>query len=165
MPARDPRLRTYRIALYALYGAFCAGLFFLLLHAIGGMGRGDLYGHVPAAVPQASSTACLDDVDRLYAQLSARAVQPAPGGLEGGALGREWDLWTRRWEEEVARVSARCKLEGDRDPARQQLAAAVEGLEELRRDLSRSGESASAEARQVKDALAQARKLLGLKPR
>ena len=33
------------------------------------------------------------------------------------------------------------------------------------RDLSRSGESASAEARQVKDALAQARKLLGLKPR
>jgi hypothetical protein len=102
-------------------------------------------------------------VDRLYAQLSARAVQPAPGGLEGGALGREWDLWTRRWEEEVARVSARCKLEGDPDPARRQLAAAVEGLEELRRDLSRSGASASAEARQVKDALAQARKLLGLK--
>ena len=36
--------------------------------------------------------------------------------------------------------------------------------EDLRRDLSRSGESASADARQVKDALVQARKLLGLRP-
>ena len=161
MLARDPTLRTYRIALYALYGVVCAALFFLLVRSV----ASDLYGHAPPAVPQVSATACLDDVDRLYAQLSARAVQPAPGGLEGGALAREWDLWTRRWEEEVARVSARCKLEGDADPARRQLADAVEGLEELRRDLSRSGESASAEARQVKDALARARKLLGLKPR
>ena len=161
MPARDPTLRTYRIALYALFGVFCAALFFLLVRSV----ASDLYGHAPPAVPQASATACLEDVDRLYAQLSARAVQPAPGGLEGGSLAREWDLWTRRWEEEVARVGARCKLDDDPDPALRQLAAALEGLEELRRDLSRSGESASAEARQVKDALAQARNLLGLKAR
>jgi len=145
----------------AILGAFCAGLFFLLVRSV----ASDLYGHAPPAVPRASATACLEDVDRLYAQLSARAVQPAPGGLEGGALAREWDAWTRRWEEEVALGSARCRRDGDDSgPARRQLASAVEGLEELRRDLSRSGEGASAEARQVKDALAQARKLLGLKP-
>jgi hypothetical protein len=161
VPPRDPTLRTYRIALYALYGLFCSALFFLLVRSV----ASDLYGHAPAAVPQASATACLDDVDRLYAQLSVRAVQPAPGGLEGGALAREWDLWTRRWEEEVARVSSRCELDHARDPARQQLAAAVDALEELRRDLSRSGESAADEARRVKDALAQARTLLGLKVR
>ena len=136
-------------------------LFVQLLRSV----ASDIYGHPPPALPQASATACLEDVDRLYAQLSARAVQPAPGGLEGGSLAREWDLWTRRWEDEVARVSARCKLDEGGDPALRQLAAAVDGLEELRRDLSRSGESASAEARQVKDSLAQARKLLGLKPR
>ena len=161
MPARDPAFRTYRIALYCVFGAFCAVLFYLLVRSV----ASDLYGHSPPAVPRASATACLDDVDRLYAQLSARAVQPAPGGLEGGALAREWDLWTRRWEEEVAKVGARCKLDEDGDPALRHLAAAVDGLEELRRDLSRSGESASEEARQVKDSLAQARKLLGLKPR
>ena len=161
MPARDPTLRPYRIALYALYGGVCALIFFLLVRSV----ASDLYGHAPPAAPRASATGCLEDVDRLYAQLSARAVQPAPGGLEGGALAREWDQWTRRWEDEVARVSASCNFDENGDPARRQLAAAVEGLEELRRDLSRSGESAAAEARQVKEALAQARKLLGLKTR
>jgi hypothetical protein len=155
--ARDPTLRNYRIALYVAFGFFCAVLFFLLVRSV----ASDLYGHAPPSVPRASAAACLEDVDRLYAQLSARAVQPAPGGLEGGSLAREWDLWTRRWEDEVARVGARCKLDDDPDPALRQLAAALDGLEELRRNLSRSGESASAEARQVKDALAQARKLLG----
>jgi hypothetical protein len=161
VPARDPTLRPYRVGLYVVYGLFCAVLFVQLLRSV----ASDLYGHAPPAAPQASATACLEDVDRLYAQLSARAVQPAPGGLESGALAREWDLWTRRWEEEVARVSSRCELDHARDPARQQLAAAVDALEELRRDLSRSGESAADEARRVKDALAQARTLLGLKVR
>ncbi len=159
MPPRDPSLRPYRIALYVVYGAFCTLLFALILRSA----ISDLYGHAPPPAPQASATACLEDVDRLYAQLAARAVQPAPGGLEGGALSREWDLWIRRWEHDVARVSERCQLGESRDPARRQLALAVEGLEELRRDLSRSGDSVAAEARQVKDALAQARKLLGLR--
>ena len=161
MPPRDPTLRSYRVALYIVYGAFCAVLFVQLLRSV----ASDLYGHAEPAAPQASPTACLEDVDRLYAQLSARAVQPAPGGLEGGALGREWDQWTRRWEQEVARVSSRCELDDARDPARQKLARAVDALEELRRDLSRSGESAADEARKAKDAIAEARALLGLKPR
>ncbi|HWE24943.1 MAG TPA: hypothetical protein VG496_13475 [Myxococcales bacterium] len=161
MPARDPTLRSYRVTLYVVYGAFCAVLFVQLLRSV----ASDIYGHPPPALPQASATACLEDVDRLYAQLAARAVQPAPGGLEGGALAREWDLWTRRWESDVAQVSSRCELDDPKDPARQQLATAVDALEELRRDLALSGESTSSQARQVKDALAQARQILGLKPR
>src|SRR5437867_11557143 len=129
--------------MYCAYGAVCSVLFLQLIRSV----VGDLYGHRREATAQQNPPACLDDVERLYAQLSARAVQPAPGGLEGGSLAREWDLWTRRWEDEVARVSARCKLDEGGDPALRQLAAAVDGLEELRRDLSRSGESASAEAR------------------
>jgi hypothetical protein len=161
VPARDPTLRPYRVALYVVFGAFCAVLFLQLLRSV----ASDIYGHPPPAAPQASATACLEDVDRLYAELAARAIQPAPGGLEGGSLAREWDLWTRRWEAEVARVSSLCELDNARDPARRQLATAVDALEELRRDLALSGESTAGQARQVKEALTAARQLLGLKPR
>ena len=58
-----------------------------------------------------------------------------------------------------------CELDNARDPARRQLATAVDALEELRRDLALSGESTAGQARQVKEALTEARQLLGLKPR
>jgi hypothetical protein len=161
MPARDPTLRPYRVALYIAYGVFCAVLFAQLLRSV----ASDIYGHPPPAMPQASATACLEDVDRLYAQLAARAVQPAPGGLEAGALAREWDQWTRRWEADVAIVSSRCELGDPKDDPHRLLATAVDALEDLRRDLALSGESTASQARQVKDALAQARQLLDLKPR
>jgi hypothetical protein len=153
MPDRDPAFRWYRIAVYAAYGLVALVLFVQLLRSV----ASDLYGRRQPAEPAQTTLACLEDVDRLYAQLSARAVQPAPGGLEGGALSREWDAWTRRWEDDVARVRDRCSLDGAREPARRHLGRAVSGLEELRRELSRSGEDAANEARGVKDALAAAR--------
>ena len=153
---RDPALKPYRIALYCAYGAFCGVLFAQIIRSV----VGDLYGHRPAETAQQSATACLDDVERLYAQISARAVQPAPGGLEGGALAREWDAWTRRWEDEMYTVSQRCSLGSKDDPASRALADALDGIEELRRRLARSGAEASEEARRVKDALAQARREL-----
>ncbi len=158
---RDPALKPYRIAVYAVYGIVCGVLFVQLLRSV----MGDLYGRrsSPQQPPQLSATACLEDVQRLYDQLSARAVQPAPGGLESEALAREWDQWSRRWEDEVASVSARCELDSPADRARQSLADALDGIEDLRRRLSRSGEDASEDARRVKDSLADARKQLGLK--
>ena len=156
---RDPALKPYRIAMYCAYGAVCAVLFVQLIRSV----VGDLYGHRREATAQQNPTACLDDVERLYAQISARAVQPAPGGLEGGALAREWDAWSRRWEDEVDAVSSRCKLDSPADAASRSLSDALDGIEDLRRRLSRSGEDASADARRVKDSLADARRQLGLK--
>jgi hypothetical protein len=124
---------------------------------------GDLYGRRAPEVAQQTPTACLEEMERLYGELSARAVQPAPLGLESGALSREWDTWSRRWESEVDRVSLQCRLDSNTDPASSALSDALDSIEELRRRLSRSGEEASEEARQVKESLAQARKLLGLK--
>jgi len=161
VPARDPTLRPYRVALYAVYGAFCAVLFVQLLRSV----ASDIYGHPPPALPQASATACLEDVDRLYAQLAARAVQPAPGGLEGGALAREWDLWTRRWEADVALLRTRCELGQPEAAAYQLLATAVDALAALRRDLGLNRGSTAGRARLVKEALTQARQILALKPR
>jgi len=150
---RDPALKPYRIALYCIYGAACAALFVQLVRSV----VGDLYGRRLDAATQQSPTACLEDVERLYGQISARAVQPAPGGLEGGALAREWDAWSRRWQDEVDRVSQRCRLGSGSEPGSRALADALDGIEELRRRLERSGADAAEEARRVKDALAQAR--------
>jgi hypothetical protein len=153
---RDPALKPYRIAMYCAYGAFCAFLFFQLVRSV----VGDLYGRRPAATAQQNATACLDDVERLYAQISARAVQPAPGGLEGGALAREWDAWSRRWEDELDLVSNRCRPGSGSDAALRALSEALDSIEELRRRLFRSGADAAEEARRVKEALAQARRQL-----
>ncbi|HTO97228.1 MAG TPA: hypothetical protein VMK66_09330 [Myxococcales bacterium] len=152
---RDPALRPYRVSLYVAFGVVCAVLFAQLLRSV----MGDLYGRRPDSAPVQGPTACLEDVERLYAQISARAVQPAPGGLEGGALAREWDAWTRRWEDEMDRVSQRCSS-GAGGEASQALAEALDGIEELRRRLSRSGEETAEEARRVKEALARARREL-----
>ncbi|GAC1341772.1 MAG: hypothetical protein NVSMB23_13770 [Myxococcales bacterium] len=158
MPARPPELRKYRLAVYGAYGLVCALLFYALLRSV----VGDLYGRGPSAGAPPSATACLEDLDRLYAQVAARAVQPAPRGLEAPLLAREWDLWSSRWQVELDQVSARCQLDEDRkDPARADLASARESLEELRRELSRTGDAASQQARRVKDSLAAARLKLG----
>jgi hypothetical protein len=156
---RDPELMPYRTGVYAAYGVVCALLFFVLLRSV----IGDLYGKPVPPAPVQSPRACLEDIERLYGQLSARAVQPAPRGLDGDALAREWDLWSRQWEDEVAAVTARCRLDEAKGPATQQLAQALEGTEELRRRLSRSGEDAAEDARRVREALTTARELLNLK--
>jgi len=83
-----------------------------------------------------------------------------PGGLEGGALAREWDAWARRWEDDLDSVSQRCRLDSSGDAAARALSDALDGIEELRRLLSRSGADAAEEARKVKEALAQARREL-----
>ena len=151
---RDPALKPYRIAVYCIYGAICTALFLQLVRSV----VSDLYGRRGDAGAVQSPTACLEDVERLYGQISARAVQPAPLGLEGGALVREWDDWSRRWQDEVERVSERCRLGSGSEPGSRALAQALDGIEELRRRLSQSGAEASEEARRVKDALARARK-------
>ena len=159
MAPRPPELRPYRIAVYAAFGVVCAVLFFQLIRSV----WGDLYGRPAfAAVQQRPSTtmACLEDLDRLYHQLAARAVMPAPRGLDQGLQAREWDLWARRWEQEIEVVSASCGLSSAKDPVRADLAAAIEALEDLRRELSRSGEQTSEEARRVRDALGAAREKL-----
>jgi len=149
----------YRVAMYVAFGLFTALLFFQLIRSV----ASDLYGRSPPAGPAKTPLACIEEVDRLYGQLSARAVQPAPGGLESGAVAREWDDWTRRWEDDMEQVSDRCGLGNPVDATGRALSQAVDGLEGLRRDLSRNGSDAADEARRVKDALTAARSQLQTK--
>lgn len=155
----SPELRPYRLGVYSVYALICCALFFLLLRSV----IGDLYGKRAPSGPQQTPTACLEDLERLYGQLSARAAQPAPGGLGSDSVAREWDQWSRRWDDEVSKVDGRCGLGEPKSPAEQSLARALEGIEELRRQLSQSGAEAAEDARRVREALATARSQLQLK--
>jgi hypothetical protein len=158
---RPIELRPYRIAVYAAFGVVCAVVFFQLIRSV----VSDLYGRsafADSAGTPSSPTACLEDLDRLYHELAARAMQPAPRGLDQGLLAREWDLWSRRWEAEVEGASRRCHFSGSQEPAMSDLSTALEALEDLRRVLSRSGEQSSEEARRVRDSLTAAREKLNL---
>lgn len=153
MSARPPELRPYRFAVYTAFALVCGLTFYVLVHSV----AADLYGRASGKLPATTPLSCLEDLERLYAQVSARAVQPAPRGLDTGVLSREWDQWSARWQDELDRVSQRCGLDDPRDPAVADLATAREGLDNLRRELSRSGESISEEAGLVKESLAAAR--------
>jgi hypothetical protein len=156
---RDPALKPYRLFVYSVYGLICCVLFVQLIRSV----VGDLYGRRGPNAAQQSGPACLEDVQRLYDQLSARAVQPAPRGLEAGQLADEWDAWVRRWENEVARVSQACRLDVPQSPAMRSLAEALDGIEDLRRQLSRSGDDSAEDARRVKEALEAARQQLRMR--
>lgn len=141
--------------MYVAYGVVCAFLFTQLIRSV----VGDLYGQSVVRLQPAPATpmACLEDVDRLYAELASRAVQPAPGGVSEGVLSREFDTWSRRWEAEIEGVSSRCKLEDAHEPALQDLSDAMDALDELRRVLGHSAEDVTRQSGKVRDALAAAR--------
>ena len=153
MAPRPPELRPYRIAVYAAFGVTCAVLFFQLIRSV----VSDLYGRPAVASaqrPPSTPMACLEDLERLSRELAARAVMPTPPGLDQGSQAREWDLWARRWEAEIEAVSTSCDLSSAKDPVLADLAAAIEALEDLRRELR---EQTSERARRVRDALGAAR--------
>jgi hypothetical protein len=156
---REPALKPYRIFVYSVYGLICMLLFVQLVRSV----VRDLYGGPAAVAARQSEAACLEDLQRLYEQLSARATDPAPRSLESGQLAREWDGWSRRWEANVAQVSSSCRLDSPATPASRAMAEALDGIEDLRRRLSRSGEEASEDARRVKEALAAAKAALKLR--
>ena len=162
LPPRPPEFRRYRLAVYAVFALVCAVAFSQLIRGV----VVDLYGQpAPAAGPVSSPTVCLDELDGLYQQLAARAVEPAPRGLNESALSTEWDLWSRRWEADLETVSQSCRLSNPSDATMSDLADAQEALVDLRRDLGRSGDGISAEAGRAKDALASARgRLFNKKP-
>ena len=160
MPPRPPEFRNYRVATYCAYALVAGVLFFQLIHGV----AGDLYGRGAPEGAALSPAACVDELDGLYAQLAARAVEPGPRGVNQGELAREWDVWSSRWESQLDALAQRCRLSTSSDPAMSDLADAQEALEDLRRDLGRSGDEISSEAGRAQAALGAARGKVFKKP-
>ena len=158
MPARPKELQPYRVAMYVLYGAVALVVSVLIFRSV----VTDLFGRrsAGAAEQPATAAACLDDAERLSASLSARAALPAPHGLASEGLALEWDRFSRRWEDELATATRRCNLGPQDAAAAAHLTAAFESLEDLRRELARSGLEAAAGSHRVKEELAAARAAL-----
>ena len=144
MPPRPPELRPYRVFVYLFFSVLSALASVLILRSV----VGDLFGgqaRAGGALRPATAAGCVDDVGRLFSAISARAAQPAADpASEAAAL--EWDRWSRGWEDELFAVSSRCRLDAHLD-------AAIEGLENLRRELNRSGQQTGLATRLVKEQL------------
>jgi hypothetical protein len=152
--ARDPALRPYRVTVIAVFLTLVSLFCFQLIKSV----AYDLFGRpVPRAPQRAGAMACMDDLQRLF-----RGLQAHMGDIPDSAgATREFQAWSLRWEEELARVNARCHLDdpGD-DPVGAELATAYGHLYELRRHAARCSDAGSAEASEVREALTRARKLV-----
>lgn len=155
--ARSAALRPFRLGVYAVFVLFCAVFGYAL---VGSVAR-DVFGQRLAnGAPRPSNDmACVEDVNRLFALLAARAIQPPPRDVDESAA-LEWDRWSRRWEDDLAEVSSRCGLDSPAGTTRRHLADALDGLANLRREVDRNGIEAGNELRRVRDALAAARATL-----
>lgn len=136
MPPRDPRLRPYRAALWAIYFGVVLlgiGLFaFSVARSLRGPPRPRGTGELPT---RAALRVCLADLESLYREQNQRAwtlgssfgsVDPIAG----------WNAWSRDWERKVDDLADRCRLDssaGEDAIARADLAGARDALLALHR--------------------------------
>ncbi len=137
MSPRDPRLRPYRAALWALYFIVVLGGISLVTGSVvktlwGSADQPAAAGTLPT---RAALRSCLTDLEVLYREQSQRAW--ALGNeLERADPLAAWNVWARDWERRLADVSGRCRLdspEGEDARARAELAGARDALLALHR--------------------------------
>ena len=159
---RAPETRAARVAAYAVFIGLIAVFVALLIRSV----AMDLYGRPPRRAARSdAAAACLGDIERLYRALQARIAAAAHPGTE-----RQWhefDTWSRRWDEDLDLVSARCHLDeegGEEEPARAALATAAERLEDLRRHVARCGDEGIEVGRLAREAIEAARAAVRRQP-
>jgi hypothetical protein len=112
VPARDPRFRPYRVALWVLYFGVIALLVTLFVTSIARDLRGRPRRAAPAgALPTRTALrVCFTDLEALYREQNQRAWALG-AGFEGPDPLAQWAYWAPRWEEQVEDLSDRCRLD------------------------------------------------------
>jgi hypothetical protein len=135
--ARDPRLRPYRAAMWAVYFAVVLLGTGLVAVSVARSLRGPSRpAHAEGPLPtRAARRVCLSDLELLAREQGQRAW--ALGSeLEGQDPLAAWNLWARGWERRVEDLADRCRLDessGEDAAARSELAAARDALMALHR--------------------------------
>jgi len=168
-PARDPRLRPYRTALWLAYfgvALFAIGLVATsIARTLHGPPRAE---RAPGALPtRAALRVCLADLELLDREQNQRAW--ALGSeFEGRDPLGTWNAWARGWEERVDDLSERCRLDaggGEDAAARSELAAVRDALRALHRayaaQVNRFAQEEGDLANAAAEALAHAREEVG----
>jgi hypothetical protein len=138
-PPRDPKLRPYRTAAWILYFAAIAvavGFFAVsVVKTLRGRARRTPPAATSALPTRATLRVCMDELDALYVEQNQRAW--AMGTHFGGASPLStWRDWSPRWEERVADLSDRCRLDvtkGEWAAERGEMAAARDAMLALHR--------------------------------
>jgi hypothetical protein len=166
---RDPSLRPYRFAAWIVYFtaiAVAVGLFVTgVVRNLRGRPRRTAMTDTAAHLPtRASLRVCMDDLDTLYREQNQRAWALGTS-FEGVDPLRAWTDWAPRWEEQLADLADRCRLDvttGDWAKERADMAAARDAMLALHRaytaQVNRFGEEMGDLAKGATEAVRHARR-------
>lgn len=170
---RDPRYRPFRLALWALYFAVITIAVTLTIRSIvlhlRGPHRPQTTGELPT---RAALRVCVTELEALHREQNRKAWELADTVGQGDAIQR-WETWAREWEQRVADLADRCRLDAsDPDPqgfgGRQELARAREAVLALHRayraQVNRFGQEEADLARRVAAELGHAREAVHRPP-
>ncbi len=129
MAPRDPRLRPFRIAVWAVYLTVVAVAVGLTIRSVVKNLRGPHRAPAVGALPtRATLRVCVTELEALHKEQNERAWRLGSEVGDGDAVGR-WRTWAREWEQRVDDLADRCRLdvdgpESDEYGGRRELAAA-----------------------------------------
>jgi hypothetical protein len=137
---RDPRFRPYRAAAWVLYFAAIAIAVGLFVASVARTlaGRPRRPAEAGSLATRAALRVCMDDLDALYREQNQQAWSLGTQFEGANPLGR-WTDWAPGWEERVADLSDRCRLDvetGEWAAERRVLAAARDAQLALHRAYS-----------------------------
>jgi hypothetical protein len=162
--ARDPRLRPFRIALWAVYLTVVAVALTLTIRSVVKNLRGP--PRPSAALPtRAAVRVCVTELEGLNREQNERAWRLGTELAGGPEALQRWQAWSREWEQRLDDLADRCRLDvGDRDPGafagRRELAGARDAVLRLHRGytvhINRFAQEQASLARGAADALREA---------
>lgn len=173
-PARDPRYRPFRLALWGLYFTVLAVALSLVITSIVRHLRGPHRPAVTGALAtRAAVRVCVSELEALQHEQDLRAWRLGEEIGERDAVAR-WELWAREWEQRVDDLADRCRLDAsDPDPqgfgGREELARARQDVLALHRayraQVNRFAQEGDDLARRATESLARAREAAARPPR
>ncbi len=111
MPARDPRYRPFRLALWGLYFAVITLALVVILSSIVRHLRGPHRPPHTGALPtRAALRVCVTELEALNREQNLKAWRLGEDIGEAGAIPR-WETWAREWEQRVDDLADRCRLD------------------------------------------------------
>ena len=165
MAPRDPRLRPFRIALWAVYLAVVTIAVGLTIRSVVQNLRGPHRTSVVRALPtRATLRVCVTELEALHREQNERAWRLGSEVGESDAVAR-WQSWARDWEQRLDDLGDRCHLEAGGQEAeyagRAELAAARNAVRAVHRaytaQVNRFAREEANLARAAAAALAEAR--------
>jgi len=170
---RDPRLRPFRITLWVVYlvvvGVSVGVTIRSIVKNLKGPHRPVAAGVLPT---RAALRVCVNELEGLHREQNDRAWRLGADVGEGDAVER-WQVWAREWEQRVADLADRCRLDaGDPDPqgfgGRTELGRARDAVLALHRSyaaqVNRFAQEEAGLARQADRTLREARAALARPP-